>query len=128
MWLVGASVFALAQALYAETPETRPAKNPASRNRSQVIYHVKPASNYAATLHSQEKSQSNETPADGAPTSPERSREHVNVAPVPPESHARSEAPEKQHQNSRPKVQKKQMSRPPMSVKSKGHGNKGHKH
>jgi len=131
--LVGAMIFALAGTLHAETPpnssETRAVKTQRARTRPQVIYHVRPASNYAATLHSQEKTETNELPVDrGTAPSPQVPRENPNPPAVG--AMPRPEAMPKQRPGTRPKAQKKQMARPPMSVKSKGHGHsgKGHKH
>ncbi len=129
--LLGASIFALAATLLAEppatAPETRAVKTPPPRgNKPQVIYHVRPASNYAATLHAQEKTQDNDLPVDNSmPTSLQLSRANANAAAA--EARARQEAAERQRQSKRPKAHKKQTTRSPMSVKSKGHG-KGHKH
>jgi hypothetical protein len=129
MWVVGVSCIALAGTLHAQPPtnssDPRGAKT--QRTRPQVIYHVKPASNYAATLHSQEKTQNNDLPVDnGVPNSLQRSRENANAPGA--EIRPRQEAAAQQPQVKRPpKAQKKQMARPPMSMKSHGHG-KGHKH
>ena len=126
------SFFALALVLRAESPpsatETRPAKTAPARTRPQVIYHVRPASNYAATLHSQQKTQGNELPIDESmPTSLQISRSNANAAAAEAEARARQEAAVKQRQPKRPRLQRKQMVRPAMSLKSRGHG-RGHKH
>jgi hypothetical protein len=132
MGVVGATFCALAGTLCAESPpaspETRAAKAPPARTRPQVIYHVRSASNYAATLHSQEKSQPNDLPVDSEmPTSLQISRENANAAAA--EARSRKAPVQRQRSVRRPQVQKKQMMmRPPMSTKSNGHGNKGHKH
>ena len=132
MLLLGAAFLALVARLQAEppptVPETRTAKTPSgTRTRPQVIYRVRPASNYAATLHSQEKTQPNDLPVESSvPASLPHPRENANLPA--PEARPRQEAAERHGSSRRPKVQKKQMTRPSMSVKSKGHGNKGHKH
>src|SRR6476661_2767938 len=121
IWFLGVSCIALCGTLHAESPpnssDPRAAKT--QRNKPQVIYHVRPASNYAATLHSQEKTQNSDLPVDrGTPTTPQVPRENPNLPAVG--AQPRPEAPEQQRPNARPKVQKKQMARPPMSVKSHG--------
>ena len=121
MPLFGASFLALAATLYAEAPE----KN--SRAKPQVVYHVRPASNSAATLHSQEKNQNHEPPpVASGPTSVERPREPASTAPEVPQQRVRPQTVQKQGQSNRPKFQKKQMARPSKSVKSKGHGKGKH--
>jgi hypothetical protein len=65
----------------AESPEIGPAPSRRSRARPQVIYHLAPASNYAATLHSQAKRQNNELPIDSSmPTSLQTSHANANAA------------------------------------------------
>ena len=128
IWFLGVSCIALCGTLHAEPPpnssDTRAAKT--QRTRPQVIYHVRPASNYAATLHSQEKSQNNDLPVDrGTPSPLQVPRENPNLPAVG--AQPRPEAAVTQRPSARPKVHKKQMARPPMSMKSRGHG-KGHKH
>jgi hypothetical protein len=128
IWFVGVSCIALAGPLHAESPPIPPGPRPAKTQRTmpQVIYHVRPASNYAATLHSQEKTRINDLPIDsGMPSSLQQSRENANAAAA--ENRVRQESPQKQPQLKRPRIEKKQMMRPPMSMKSHGHG-KGHKH
>jgi len=128
VWFIGVSCIALVGTLYAQPPSNSsdPRAAKAQRTRPQVIYHVRPSSNYAATLHSQEKTQNNDLPVDrGTPTTPQVPRENPNPPAVG--AQPRQEAAVKQRPSAGPKVQKKQMARPPMSVKSHGHG-KGHKH
>lgn len=125
-----AILFALSPMLRAEPPANAPdvksvkGPNP-GRTKPQIIYHVRPASNYAATLHSQEKTQNNELPVDSSmPTSLQLSRSNANAE-------ARSQQQEaviEQRRQKRPKIQKSHGRRPQFSVKSKGHGNRGHKH
>ena len=128
LWFLGVSCIALGGTLHAQTPpnSSDPRAPKAQRTKPQVIYHVRPASNYAATLHSQEKTQNIDLPVDrGTPIPLQVPRENPNLPAVgaPP----RPEAAVTQRPSARPKVQKKQMARPPMSVKSHGHG-KGKKH
>ena len=124
-----AMLFALSAGLRAETPtsapEVQPNKvSPAARTKPQVIYHVRPASNYAATLHSQQKTQSNELPIDSSmPTSLQLSRANANA-----EARAQQEAAIREREQKRPKIEKNQVKRPQFSVKPKGHGHKGKKH
>jgi hypothetical protein len=128
--VVGTILFALATLLRADPPPNPPdaksAKTPAApRTRPQIIYHVRPASNYAATLHSQEKTQNNELPVDGGmPSSLQLSRSNAN-------SDAREQQqPQQPVQRIQkgPRVQKSHGKPPESFGKSKGHGNKGHKH
>ena len=126
VWFIGVSCIALAGTLHAQPPSSSdPRAAKTQRTRPQVIYHVRPASNYAATLHSQEKTQNNDLPVDrGTPSPPQVPRDNPNLPAVG--AKPRPEA-EKQRSTPQPKAQKKQMARPPMSGKSHGHG-KGHKH
>jgi hypothetical protein len=124
-----AILFAFSAGLRAEPPPSAPDVQsskvpPGTRTKPQIIYHVRPASNYAATLHSQEKTRNNELPIDNdMPTSLQLSRSNANA-----EARAQQEAAVRERSPKRPKVQGNQVRRPPVSVKSKGHGNKGHKH
>src|SRR4051812_15209873 len=82
---VGAVLFALSALLRAQPPTSAPDVQqskvpPVARTKPQIIYHVRPTSNYAATLHSQEKTQNNERPVDGEmPTSLQLSRSNANA-------------------------------------------------
>jgi hypothetical protein len=79
--IICAGCVALAATVLAESPETGPTKSAVSRTRPQVIYHLPPASNYAATLHSQAKGQNGELPIDSSmPTSLQMSRANANAA------------------------------------------------
>lgn len=121
----------------AETPP--PATDPSAskidrsvRTKPQVIFHVRRTSNYAATLHSQAKTQNNELPIDSnMPTSLQLSRSNANAAAAQAEAQAQQETAARQHKVKPPKVQKNHVVRPPASMKPKGngnpHGNKGHK-
>jgi hypothetical protein len=133
VWLVCA-IFVVAFTGGLRAEPDKPASKSVTRTRPQVIYHVRPASNYAATLHAQAKTQTNnDLPIDSnMPTSLQISRENANAEAA--EARTRQEAAERPRPTPRPKVQKRQqMMRPPMSVKSNGHGSKahgpkGHKH
>src|SRR4029077_9451444 len=86
------AICALAPALMADqqpavspqaTAESKKMPAPA-RTKPQVIYHLPPSSNYAATLHSQAKSQSNALPIDSTmPTSLQISAPAANADPQP---------------------------------------------
>jgi hypothetical protein len=128
--LIFAASLALTGAVCAQPPDQTPNKKPVARTKPQVIYHLPPSSNYAATLHSQAKAQNNDLPIDGdMPTSLQISRANANAAAA----QARQEAPT-------PPPQKPQVAPPKgpshrsvrsQSVKAKGparpHGNKSHK-
>jgi hypothetical protein len=134
--VVCAIFFALSTFLRAEPPpnppEPKSSKAPAApRTKPQIVYHVRPTSNYAATLHSQEKTQNNnELPVDSnMPTSLQLSHSNANA-----DARAQQQQQEQQQQSAqqrsqkRPRVQKSH-GKPPQSFgKSKEHGNKGHKH
>jgi hypothetical protein len=124
-----ATLFALSVELRAEPPASAPDVQatkvaPGTRTKPQIIFHVRPASNYAATLHSQEKTRSHDLPIDeNMPTSLQLSRSNANA-----EARVQQEAAVRESNQKRPKIQGTQVKRPQSSVKSKGHGNKGHKH
>ena len=124
---VCAPLFALSAMLRAEPPTSAPVVQqskvpPAARTKPQIIYHVRPASNYAATLHSQQKTQNNDLPIDGdMPTSLQLSHSNANA-----EARAQHEAAVVERNRTRPKIEKSPGKRSPFSVKSKGHGGKGH--
>ena len=67
---VGAALLAFGAPVFAQ-PTDKPTNKAASpRAKAQVIYHLPPSSNYAATLHSQAKGQNNDLPVDSSmPTS-----------------------------------------------------------
>jgi hypothetical protein len=109
-WLVWAALLPFSGVVSAQ-PTDNPAKKPAARTKPQVIYHL-PSSNYAATLHSQEKGQNPNPPAEGpAPTSSQPPRENSNPGA------ATGPSQELKHP--------KGPSNP--SMKSKGRGNSRHK-
>jgi len=123
---VGAIFFALMVGLRAQPTPSAPGVSPskAPRTKPQRIYQLRPASNYAATLHSQQKRTNNELPIDSnMPTSLQLSRSNANAAEAQP----RQEATPQERHNPPPKVQRHRATHP-TPVKSKGHGSKGHKH
>src|SRR3954466_13094247 len=104
---VCAVLFALSAMLRAEPPPSAPdvqqsKVSPVPRAKPQIIYHVRPTSNYAATLHSQQKTQNNELPVDAdMPTSLQLSRSNANA-----EARAQQEAAVVEQHRARPKIQK----------------------
>src|SRR5205809_2424035 len=104
VWLGGA-LLALTGAVMAQPGDTSSTKQPVARPRPQVIYHLPPSSNYAATLHSQAKGQNNDLPVDSSmPTSLQISRANANAAAA----QAREEAvtpPPPEPRVKRPRVQ-----------------------
>lgn len=115
---VGSLVVAVTVA--AESPETGTNKSRVSRPRPQVIYHLPPASNYAATLHSQAKNQNNELPVDSSmATSLQTSHLNANEAAAQQEAATpppRERIVKPRMRSNRPQIQ-------PHSFKSSGHGN-----
>ena len=128
LWLGCAMLVAFSVELRAEPPATAPDVQsskaaPGTRTKPQIIFHVRPASNYAATLHSQEKTRNHDLPIDeNMPASLQLSRSNANA-----EARAQQEAAVRERTQKRPKIHGNQVKRPQSSVKSKGHGNKGHK-
>ena len=129
VWFASAMLFAFSVGLRAEPPPSTPDVEsskvpPGRRTKPQIIYHVRPASNYAATLHSQEKTRSHDFPIEeDRPTSLPPSRSSANA-----EARAQHETTVRGPSQKRPKIERSQVQRPQFSVKPKGHGNKGHKH
>jgi hypothetical protein len=129
VWFACAMLFAFSVELRAEPPASAPDVQsnkvaPGTRTKPQIIFHVRPASNYAATLHSQEKTRNHDLPIDeNMPTSLQLSRSNANA-----EARAQQEAVVRERSQKRPKIQRSQVRHPQSSVKPKGHGNKGHKH
>lgn len=127
VWFAFAMLIAFSGALRAEPPPSSPEVQsskapPGKRIKPQIIYHVRPSSNYAATLHSQEKSRNRDFPIDEErPASAQSSRPNA-------EASAQQEAAVRQRSVKRPKMQRNHSQRPQFSVKPKSHGNKGHKH
>jgi len=122
-WLGWVALLALSATVLAQPPETDPSKTPAARTKPQVIYHLPPSSNSAATLHSQAKGQNNDLSIDSSmPTSLQISRANANAAAAQSQQEAAT-APVPQPTGKRPKLQSKRSlgSRP--SVKPKGRGN-----
>lgn len=134
--VAGAIVFAFIGGVCAEQPpgssDSKTVKVPSTaRTKPQRIFHVRPASNYAATLHSQQKTQNNDLPIDDSmPTSLQLSRANANA-----EARAQQESPAPEQEQPAPqqrsvkhqKMQKVRVVRAPGVTKSKAHG-KGHKH
>jgi hypothetical protein len=106
VWLGWAALLALTGVVVAQPPDAS-SKKPVARPRPQVIYHLPASSNYAATLHSQAKGQSNDLPIDSSmPTSLQISRANANAAAA----QAREEAvtpPPPEPRVKRPKIQSK---------------------
>ena len=134
--IIYAALFVLPGPVYAQPPEQGVIKKPVARTKPQVIYHLPPASNYSATLHSQAKTQNNDLPIDGdMPTSLQISRANANAAAAEARQEAATPSPRpqpqpQQSQVTRSKGPSHRSMRSP-SVKAKGparpHGNKSHK-
>jgi len=128
--IICAGCVALAGTVVAESPDSGPNKSAASRTRPQVIYHLPPASNYAATLHSQAKGQNNELPIDSSmPTSLQMSRTNANAAAAQQQQTAAAPLQErhvnlKVHSNRSPVRQRSSIHSP---ARGNGHGNKSHR-
>lgn len=128
--IVCAGCAALAATAFAESPETGPNRSAASRTRPQVIYHLPPASNYAATLHSQAKGQNSELPIDGSmPTSLQMSRGNANAAAA---QQLQATPPPLQERHVQLKVRSNRSPVRQRSVihspgRGNGHGNKSHR-
>jgi hypothetical protein len=132
--------FALAGSLRADPPSGPAPQSmvPAPRTQPQIIYRVRPTSDYADKLRSQDKNRNNELPIDSSmPTSLQLSRANANAeARAQAEAAARADEQEQsaasEPRRKRPKMQRSQGQRPQFSVKQKGprHGHgggKGHK-
>ena len=123
----------LARLVSAEPPSGTPSKPamkvpPAPRERPQIIYHVRPTSDYAATLHSQAKGQNSDLTIDSSmPLSLQLSNANANNAAA--EARAKAEAQEKaaanlqQREMKRPKTYSNRMVRPSVVKPQKQHGN-----
>jgi hypothetical protein len=122
-WLLGVAFLALTGTALAQPPATGPNKTPAARTKPQVIYHLPPKSNYAATLHSQAKGQNNDLPIESSrPPSLQMSRANVNAAAGQPQQEAAT-PPLKEPSGKPPKLQSKPSFHTKPSVKVKGRGN-----
>jgi len=122
-WLLWVALLALTGTVLAQPPETGPNKTPAARTKPQVIYHLPPSSNYAATLHSQAKGQNNDLPIDSSmPTSLQMSRANANAAAAQAQPEAAT-PPLKEPSGKLPKLQSKRSFHSKPSVKAKGRGN-----
>jgi hypothetical protein len=122
----------LAGTLLAESPETGSNRNAASRTKPQVIYHLPPASNYAATLHSQAKGQNNDLPIDSSmPTSLQMSRANANAAAAQQQETATPPPPPQERRvktrvrSNRVPVQSRSFMKAP--GRGNAHGNRSHK-
>ena len=123
VWLLWVAFFALTGTVLAQPPETGPNKTPVARTKPQVIYHLPPKSNYAATLHSQAKGQNNDFPIDsGMPASLQMSRANANAAAAQAQQ-AAGTPPLKEPNGKQPKLQSKRSFHGKPSVKAKGRGN-----
>jgi hypothetical protein len=127
------ALLALSVTVRAEPPETPSKKSATSRTKPQVIYHLPPSSNYAATLHSQAKGQGNELPIDSSmPTSLQMSRANANAAAAQAQQQESPTPPPQERSVKRPKLPShRSRVRTDPSVKSIGpgnsHGNKSRK-
>ena len=104
-----------------EPTETPSRKSATSRAQPQVIYHL-PSSNYAATLHSQDKGQNNDLPIDSSmPTSLQLSRAKANEAAAQARQEPHSSPPQEVAQ---PKLKSKPSQTPHRTFpKSTARGN-----
>lgn len=109
----------------AQPPEPGPRKTPAPRTKPQVIYHLPPSSDYAATLHSQAKGPNNDLPIDDSmPASLQLSRANANAAAAQSSPQPEKATPPLQEsRGKRPKQQLKRSQRSSPSIKAKGRGN-----
>lgn len=129
------ALLAYAQPQAVAAPPAEPRDTP-PRPRPQVIYHLPPASPYAAALHSQAKTQREALPIDGnMPTSLQMSRAAANEGAA--KSRAESVAPQRRpSQASRPAPKVREIKRrsvgpghSPGKAKGPGHsqGKKSHR-
>ena len=119
---------AFSAATLAESPEPG-SRHGAARTRPQVIYHLPPASDYAATLHSQAKTASNEVPAEGpTPVSLQTPRPSPNASVALEQAFA-SPRPERtvkpQVHSNRSHARPRSFNKP--ANRGNGHGNKSHR-
>jgi hypothetical protein len=125
------ALLALGITVSAQPTETPSKKNAVLRTKPQVIYHLPPSSDYAATLHSQAKGQSNELPIDSSmPTSLQMSRANANAAAAQAQQEAATPPPDNRVKSVRPQSNRSQARRHSSSkTTSRGnsHGNKSHK-
>src|ERR1041385_6285513 len=105
----------------AAQPDSGTTKNRASRARPQVIYHLPPASNYAAMLHSQAKNQHNDLPIDGS-TSTSVQTSHANANADAAQQSVAGPPPQERNVKLRARSNRSQ-SRPHSSGKSSGRDN-----
>jgi hypothetical protein len=133
IWLACVTV-SLAVPGVAQPPDKPPGKRTPSE-KPQVIYHVRPTSDYAATLHSQAKGQNNDVPAEGG-KSPSVEPPRPNPVVPAPETRRPLESvqqgPEiEQRHVKQPKAQSNHVVRPhafkPQKQHGNPHGGKSHK-
>ncbi|HKP04529.1 MAG TPA: hypothetical protein VJU77_14350 [Chthoniobacterales bacterium] len=127
--------WAVAQQPAAAPPPPAEAKSQRPRVKPQVIYHLPPASNYAAALHSQAKTQRDTIPVDNSmPTS--RGAANEAAANAPPEVGAGPRPKTNSAPVAPARVMKPRSHSPGPSLRHKpaskghghgnGHGNKSH--
>jgi hypothetical protein len=126
------ALLALTVTVRAEPPETPSKKSVVSRTKPQVIYHLPPSSDYAATLHSQAKAQGNELPIDSSmPTSLQMSRANANAAAAQAQQEAATPPPQdpsvKPPRLQSNRSQTRRHSSPKTISRGNSHGNKSHK-
>jgi hypothetical protein len=133
-WLGAVALLTAAGMVFAQPPEGTPNKRVVARARPQVIYHLPPSSNSAATLHSQAKTPNNDLPIEGdMPTSLQMSRENANAAAARArEEHAntRAQGVQPPRRVKQPKAQSARVVRPqPVKASRPAHGGpkKSHK-
>jgi len=118
IWFISATALAAAVTVVAQ-PDAGQTKNHPSRARPQVIYHLPPSSNYAATLHSQAKSQNREMQIEN-PMQPPGQTSHGGNPEAPPPTVA---TPPTQERSVKPRGRSPGKS----SGRGNGHGNHPHK-
>ena len=130
-FLLVASTVTAPSVLLADPPESGGAKG-AARSKPQVIYHLPPASNYGATLHSQAKGQNNTLPIDSdMPASLQTSRANANAAAAQehqtpaPTPYFQERSPQPKLKSNRSPGRSRSFSKP--SSRWNPHGNKSHK-
>ena len=133
-WLACVTLLALAAMVIAQPPE-KPKAAPTPPPRPQVIYHVRPTSDYAATLHSQAKGEGSDVPAEAARSPTVEPTRPNPVVPAPetrgPSELVRQAPAVEQHHLNQPKAQSNQVVRPhgfkPQKQHGNPHGGKPHK-
>jgi hypothetical protein len=120
-WLVRAALLAFSGAVLAQATEKSADKSSKERTKPQVIYHLPSSSNYAATLHSQAKSQNNKPPAEGPQAPSQISDDNANTGTAQGQQQAAIPPPQEQRikQSKAPSTR----SARPQSLKTKAQGN-----